>query len=532
MAASFLTSLHAQVLDINPGPIGCSARAAIDFNGSLMLIAHDGTAWGLWKTDGTFLGSARLTNLPTLVSPPRILHASSHHAFAVFDGALWASAGTAATTTLLRSFRPSQPVNEIGSIGDVVLFGATEDTQPFVGHELWQSNGTPQGTAVLADIHPGQRDSDPRGLDLIGSRLMFCADSAAGTNGHWMTDGTSSGTTELVPGNCSIRRSVAFRGKALLAGNSSLSISDGTRWNTLLIYNGSMHELVVTDDGRAFFTTQTGLWTTDGTFPGTTQVAGGMTPTRGLAAVGRNVVFAATTSASGPELWISDGTASGTRMIRDINPGATGSDPRELVATGSRFVYFDADDGTSGRELWKTDGTRAGTTRVVDLNPGPPSSNPFLLRLAGGMLFFIADDGFSGAEPWVGPVGASTKAIGGSYSDGLRSPTLSANDPVIGSTVTFRGLDAQPNTTMLLTLSAPPTAPTRLGRNCIAYIDPARLTILTTKTITASTWQHGIAVPNVPALAGVKLIAQAAFVPTTSPLGFDLSRGLYLGLGN
>ena len=43
------------------------------------------------------------------------------------------------------------------------------------------------------------------------------------------------------------------------------------------------------------------------------------------------------------------------------------SDPRYLTRVGST-LYFSADDGSSGRELWKSNGTAGGTKLVKDVN--------------------------------------------------------------------------------------------------------------------------------------------------------------------
>src|SRR5262245_51278557 len=65
-------------------------------------------------------------------------------------------------------------------------------------------------------------------------------------------------------------------------------------------------------------------------------------------------------------------------LVMDTNPGAMGSDPGSLVRMGG-FVYYSATDDTHGNELWRTDGTASGTSIVRDINPGGGSSAPILL---------------------------------------------------------------------------------------------------------------------------------------------------------
>src|SRR5262245_25040367 len=118
-----------------------------------------------------------------------------------------------------------------------------------------------------------------------------------------------------------------------------------------------------------------------------------------LLSVNGILFFAAADTASGKELWRSDGTRFGTIRVKDLAPGRAGSDPAELTNVDGT-VYFTADDGTAGRELWRSDGTSDGTFIVKDIFPGSEGSSPSGLVNLKGALFFVADDGTNGPELW------------------------------------------------------------------------------------------------------------------------------------
>src|SRR5207249_5968447 len=119
-----------------------------------------------------------------------------------------------------------------------------------------------------------------------------------------------------------------------------------------------------------------------------------------LTVINKTLFFTAYDGVHGSELWKSDGTESGTVMVKDINPGSSGSYPYDqTVVKGT--LFFTADDGTTGRELWKSDGTEAGTVLVKDILPEgqfTDGSFPQSLTDANVTLSFSANDGVSGRE--------------------------------------------------------------------------------------------------------------------------------------
>jgi ELWxxDGT repeat protein len=95
------------------------------------------------------------------------------------------------------------------------------------------------------------------------------------------------------------------------------------------------------------------------------------------------------------ELWTSDGTVAGTRVVADIWPGELGSLPRFLTAVGG-YIYFSARDATGDAHLWRSDGSEAGTVLVA-----PDITDPRHLVAAGDRLFFVADRTGTGSGLWV-----------------------------------------------------------------------------------------------------------------------------------
>jgi ELWxxDGT repeat protein len=194
--------------------------------------------------------------------------------------------------------------------------------------------------------------------------------------------------------------------------------SDGTEAGTFLVKdiqpgldeegdprNGNLEELIAVGN-TLYFSANDGtngeeLWKSDGTESGTVMVkdirAGSSSGPEKLTATGNTLYFAATTDGIGTELWKSDGTDSGTVLVADINVGGSNGDPTNLRAV-ENTLYFSANT-ESGRELWKSNGTAGGTVMVKDimLDGG---SNPSNLTAVGSTLFFTAYEDLNGTELW------------------------------------------------------------------------------------------------------------------------------------
>jgi ELWxxDGT repeat protein len=103
----------------------------------------------------------------------------------------------------------------------------------------------------------------------------------------------------------------------------------------------------------------------------------------------------------GRELYVTDGTPTGTRLVKDINPTpGHGSNPERLQPDGQGGLFFLADDGSGhGEQLWKTDGTSAGTVSVAT-PPVTDISNRLTTIPVNGRNFFLVTTAQGGYELW------------------------------------------------------------------------------------------------------------------------------------
>ncbi len=170
--------------------------------------------------------------------------------------------------------------------------------------------------------------------------------------------------------------------------------------------NGTLYFLV----GIAIDSYQ--LWKSDGTEAGTVMLKSFITPVcdcpypvsyaGSLHLVNGNgtLYFTSMDKTYGLELWKSNGTSTGTVLVKDIRPGINGSEITSLVYWNGN-VYFDASDGSvAGRELWKSNGTAQSTMMVKDIVAGAFGSYPGSFKLFNGALYFAATGSYNEGESY------------------------------------------------------------------------------------------------------------------------------------
>lgn len=152
--------------------------------------------------------------------------------------------------------------------------------------------------------------------------------------------------------------------------------------------------------GLLFFAYARSLWRSDGTVDGTfslvtsTHPSSAFDPTPLREYRGR-LLFRMHAPGRGVELWSSDGTHSGTRLIADVNPGPASSTIVESVVTASGDFVFGAHLGEDEEEVALMKLTRTG--RLEELFRTRASETLiFNLTAVGDRLFFLIDPGDRG----------------------------------------------------------------------------------------------------------------------------------------
>lgn len=357
--------------------------------GTVLLAGDDGVRGvELWRSDGSLAGTQLVADLHgrswtasswpqwfSELAPGRVVFRAYEP---VHGHELWSSDGTPSGTALLADLEPgadsSNPMY-CAALDGVVLFAAYTANH---GRELWRTDGTVGGTSLVLDLEPGQTGSNPEYLTRVGNVVYFQAGDSQHGNELWVTDGTPAGTRLVVdvPGDslrptgfCELGDTGICYFRGTLAGDTELWRTDGTSLGTYRLLE---------------------LWPAGSSFP------------EHLTKFGNLLLFEADDGVHGRELWRTDGTPAGTFLIEDLYPGAASSSPSDFVVDDFGHAAFLATHPSWGREIWQSDGTALGTSLAIDLVAGSGDMNPEALTWLGNRhLAFTASVSGFGREPWV-----------------------------------------------------------------------------------------------------------------------------------
>lgn len=404
---------------------------------------------------------------------------------------LWKSDGTHAGTMLVKDLcdgNCSSTPRQLTAVGSIVYFTAYESNK---GTELWRSDGTVEGTYRVKDINNGASNYSPRSLTAFKGILYFSANDGKNGVELWRSDGTEKGTVMVsdfvegagssYPAELKVFQSTLYyiageprKGFQLMKlskeGAPSVVQSFGPSAD-----GSAPFDACVTDQYLYFqyagSTSGNELWQFDGQAiklvkdlnPGKKNGVSGS-----LSVFKNNIIFVGDNGSNGKEMYISNGTAAGTVMLKDAVSDVAGIAPYALAKASTYFLfctydkklgqeklwrsdgtekgtvviktvtstpgnlisahiaikdqlYFSRAESSTGNELWQSDGTEKGTVLLKDIFEGQASSDPAVFTIFGQQLLLIADNGKDGFELWKLKQGTTPEMVRNINTKGLSS---------------------------------------------------------------------------------------------------------------
>ena len=379
--AELLKNIALGIESSNPGEfitgtVNINTVPGIELNGfyyfALNRFDDYDTGFSLWKTDGTSENTSHIKSYGTsnngnvfnnlFIEQSILLNGYFYFKEGPLGGnntsKIWRSNGTEAGTEIIVTESNPQS-SEMILLNNNIIY--TDFTTTY-GRELYIiPNGMPVASPqVIKDIRPGDNggqnpiglSADARQLNILGNSIIFVADDGTTGDELWITDGTESGT-QLIK---DIRPNGSSNPTAFISFNDKLYF---------FAYDG----------------TSNGFWETDGTTEGTKLIKEDLFSNEDYLGIVYNnkMYFGASQLNSnnfGVEIWSSDGTTEGTLQLKDININSESSKPHSF-AIANNLLFFVAETSATGEELWVTDGSEINTVVLTDFLNIVPFSNIF-----------------------------------------------------------------------------------------------------------------------------------------------------------
>jgi ELWxxDGT repeat protein len=416
-----------------PGQVDLSQGAAVDSDGDGATDVLYFTYGGLWRTDGTVVGTREVCGWY-----PRELLAIGSRLYFATDTAMWSYDGSGVPQQITTGLSLTR-ISHLTNVNGTLFFVADDGT----GLRVWTSNGTAAGTKTIKSlISNGKKVKDPIELvsaivpEVIGEQVVLVPalfllardDVQPDMTRLWQfnvknPDGTLADADLVAAAPIS---SALYNPDGLMTVRDGpieqiyfIADDNGTN-NTRKLWrrNASGNDVetvqfldgenpvdvtnpvwLETVDTMLFYVSGNDLWKVSNQYAESVRRGFATSPTF-LTVVNDRLYFVADGGTFGVELWTSK--EGHTELVRDINVARSGDgcSPSHLVNVNGT-LYFSADDDIHGRELWRThyDPERGHVTGLVENIRSEDGSDPQGLAALGNWVYFTAADG-SGRNLW------------------------------------------------------------------------------------------------------------------------------------
>jgi ELWxxDGT repeat protein len=450
------------VFSSDPGP-------GVALGGFFYFFASDGApgAFGreLWRTDGTTAGTTLVKDIrpgsedsSDLIRSPLLTVVGSRIYFVANDGVhgreLWKSDGTKVGTAMVADLTPGPDGSDIYLIkpaGSVAYFGwrFTSDQR------LYKTDGTTNGTVVVAGVG-GIATTAPlfTFFDTFGTNVVFIA-NPPGSLVIWRSDGTAGGSQMLesplaMNGISGLR---ALGTEVFVAGDAG---ADSVLKRRSLTPGGIAQTADTADTVFVQDVSSTHLFYVKENFNAGARDLILASVVNGQAPVVRDSFHDPSAPfdflegvfiggalyyrlTGSPVLRRTDGSVNGVVAVDFAALGITPASFSAFFAAGSR-LFFEGSTAAAGVEPGVTGGTPA-TTVLLDVVAGNTSSNPGFMGHLGNTIFFSADDGVNGRELW--------------KTDGTQAGTMLVKDIAPGTATLAPVEAAVAGSTLFLSVDSP-----------------------------------------------------------------------------
>lgn len=315
-----------------------------------------------WESDGTIEGNTMLfKNKDSDGEVEGIIHNGNNLVILLKRG-IHVFDGTTTTKLAIPDITSTSNTSYIKSDSKIYFTANYKDQ----GDRLWTTDGTVAGTTSIEPFWP-DGEVPFNFLRPIGNNLLFTLPTVTGNKYNmgelWFTDGTRANTKMIKDINKLGNGSSSPKFQTTLNGKIYFAADDNIHGNELFVFDGTTTSLIKDINPGIHSSNPNDFYV-----------------------VNNKIYFKSYTLDKGHELWVTDGTAAGTTIVKDINPNK--GNAFKYINTGvhniigeislyNNELYFYANNGVNGYEPWKTDGTETGTKMIKDINSGSFSSTNY-----------------------------------------------------------------------------------------------------------------------------------------------------------